>query len=65
VSIKTLERAFATDIKIAKTELEFQVGTFIVTRSSGGRQRTSSREKMIESAPDWQSFTPRLAWAGK
>jgi hypothetical protein len=35
VSIKTLERAFATDIKIAKTELEFQVGTFIVNSILG------------------------------
>ena len=30
LSIKTLERAFATEIKTAKTELDFKVGTFIM-----------------------------------
>jgi hypothetical protein len=35
LSIKTLERAFATEIRIAKSELDFKVGTFIVNSILG------------------------------
>ena len=50
LSIKTLERAFATEIKTAKTELDFKVGQFIMDSILGrtpvnAKPRKDDRER--------------------
>ena len=64
LSIKTVGRAFATEIRIAKTELDFKVGTFIFNSILGRtpahvRPRKDDRERVR-----WAIFyaKTRMGW---
>jgi hypothetical protein len=64
LSIKTLERAFATEIRIAKSELDFKVGTFIVNSILGRTPVHVKPRKDDRECVRWAIFyaKTRMGW---
>jgi hypothetical protein len=64
LSIKTLERAFATEIKIAKVELNIQVARFVMDTILGRRPVNAKPIKDERSRLSLAIFFARRAWVG-
>jgi len=64
LSIKTLERAFATEIKTAKTEVDFKVGQFIIDSILGRTPVNAKPRKDDRERARWAIFyaKTRMGW---